>query len=319
MAGRRFGQSPLCLLVDRAMKRRHFLHGITATASGLLLPATVKAAGEASSAMLLARIQGGGEPVYDPAAEAFFVRQSVLGVPVSDGRKTLLNAVFASLRTAGLLSILDVLQIHASENGTTGRQNLIQDLYNSTAVNSPTFTVDRGYAGNGTSSYLNTNFNPSVVVGANFVRNSASMGLYSRTSRASVNAADMGASNTVKTFIKPDSTIATPTPGFQFAGNENAASSDGVHHGSLGHFAGSRTGASAVALYFNGAQTATSTTASTGITDGNIFICCFNFNNAWNNGTTDQIAYAFIGGGMTAQNVSDLTTILQTYLTAVGA
>jgi hypothetical protein len=47
----------------------------------------------------------------------------------------------------------------------------IKSVY--TAVNSPTFTINSGFSGNGTSAYINTNFNPSTS-GVNYTLNDAS-------------------------------------------------------------------------------------------------------------------------------------------------
>jgi hypothetical protein len=52
----------------------------------------------------------------------------------------------------------------AAADSQAARRNWIADQYNLTAVSGPTFTVDRGYAGDGAASYLDTGFTPSAAV-----------------------------------------------------------------------------------------------------------------------------------------------------------
>jgi hypothetical protein len=51
----------------------------------------------------------------------------------------------------------------------------------STLVNSPTFTANQGFNGNGTSSYINTNYNPSTFSSPKYLLNDASLGWHKRT------------------------------------------------------------------------------------------------------------------------------------------
>ena len=60
---------------------------------------------------------------------------------------------------------MEGLWVTAAADAQAGRQNWVQDAYNLTTVKSPTFTADRGYQGNGTTSYLWTGtIDPSVPV-----------------------------------------------------------------------------------------------------------------------------------------------------------
>lgn len=93
---------------------------------------------------------------YDPDALAFFAR---LTTPPTAARKKLYNDLIVALKTAGVWGKLDALYILAAADAQAARQNLVANAYNLTASGSPTFTVDRGYTGDGVGAYLDTGAN----------------------------------------------------------------------------------------------------------------------------------------------------------------
>lgn len=98
------------------------------------------------------------KPVLSPS-QAFLARTSGL-----DTRHTYAyTALIKSLIDAGVWSSLKVLYCTAAQNSTVALLNLVNESFPLLPVNSPTFTADAGYAGNGTSSYLDTQF-----IAANF-------------------------------------------------------------------------------------------------------------------------------------------------------
>lgn len=98
------------------------------------------------------------------------------GATVSRSQLNRVSTIIKSLDAAGVWSSLDRLWLFAAENATQALID-IKALASATAVNSPTFAVSRGYTGNASSSYINTNFNASTA-GGNYARNSASMGAW---------------------------------------------------------------------------------------------------------------------------------------------
>ena len=61
------------------------------------------------------------------------------------------------------LDEFDRLWIHGLNNDVAARTSFVNPSSTIiTAVNSPTFTANQGYQGNGSTSYLNTNYNPST-------------------------------------------------------------------------------------------------------------------------------------------------------------
>jgi hypothetical protein len=87
------------------------------------------------------------------------------------------NRLINDLKAAGIWSKLDTFAVFA----TNGNSNFAlidwKRLTQYTAVNSPSFTTNQGFKGNGSNMYINMNYNP-VTNGINFLQDNASMGVY---------------------------------------------------------------------------------------------------------------------------------------------
>jgi hypothetical protein len=88
---------------------------------------------------------------YDADASALFARFTT---PADSTRKGHINTLIVALKAAGIWTKLDRLWIMAAADSQAAQRNWIADANNLTEVSSPTFTTDRGYQGNGTSSYV---------------------------------------------------------------------------------------------------------------------------------------------------------------------
>jgi hypothetical protein len=87
------------------------------------------------------------------------------------------NTLLSSLKSAGAWTKLDTFVNFATDGSSAFALIDWKRLTQYTAVNSPTFTTNEGFTGNGTSSYINTNFNPTV--GTNkYLLNNASRYIY---------------------------------------------------------------------------------------------------------------------------------------------
>ncbi|WP_353076991.1 hypothetical protein [Flavobacterium sp.] len=87
------------------------------------------------------------------------------------------NTLLSSLKTAGVWNKLDTFANFATDGSTQFALIDWKRLTQYTAVLSPTFTTNEGFMGNGTSSYIDTNFNP-VTQGVNYTQNNASRYLF---------------------------------------------------------------------------------------------------------------------------------------------
>lgn len=100
-------------------------------------------------------------------------------------RRIAANSLIKSLKDSGYWSLIDRLFIFAAPNGSTDG---LRDWKNPTRLasvgetgTSVTWVNDRGFAGNGSTGFVNTNYNPSTETGDNLTASSAFLGAWSRT------------------------------------------------------------------------------------------------------------------------------------------
>lgn len=257
-----------------------------------------------------------GGASYDADAQLWFDAVVTAGGSVSDARKVIVNTLVAGLKTDSLWTLLDRLWLFAAENATAALID-IKGLSTATAVNTPTFTADQGYAGNGTTSYINTNYAPGTH-GVQYVQNSAHLSLYNRTSRTTTSGFPAqigahGASNVGTSYmaIRPPTSTEfgiNMVPAWGYSGPPNA----------LGMYVATRTGAGTTdgALYRNGSViTKTGTIASNGTTTRNIYVLQ---SNSFGGYSTDQIAAAGAGGALDATQAGNLSSRVNAYMTSLG-
>jgi hypothetical protein len=96
----------------------------------------------------------------------------------SAAQQSLQNQLVIDLKDAGIWDKLDTFGVFATDGDSDFALIDWIRLSQYTAVNSPTFTTNVGFEGNGTSAYINTNFNPSTS-GVNYTLNDASRFIYS--------------------------------------------------------------------------------------------------------------------------------------------
>lgn len=224
----------------------------------------------------------------------------------TDTRKQHINTLIGALKTSGVWSKLGNLYVLAAHDSQAARINWVapgtSDL---TAVNSPTFTTDRGYAGDGATSYLTSG----AVFRSPYALNSAHIGTWSNTD-VSENAGTIGVvratSATTRLFPRTASDTLSARVNTTTANNIAVAAS-------LGHSLVSRTGASDGAIYKNGSSIGTIVAASTAVPTDFVSVCRADLVYA-----TQRVAVAHAGSGLTGTEALALYNALNTYLTAVG-
>jgi hypothetical protein len=90
------------------------------------------------------------------------------------------NQLMLDLKSGGIWSKLDTFAVFATDGNSDFALIDWKRLSQYTAVNSPTFTANQGFQGNGTSSFIDTNFNPSSQ-GVNYTLNDASFFSWNNT------------------------------------------------------------------------------------------------------------------------------------------
>ncbi|MES2442780.1 MAG: hypothetical protein V4574_08105 [Pseudomonadota bacterium] len=250
----------------------------------------------------------------DAAANALIARMT--SAP-GEARAGLIDALVRGLKDAGVWAKLDLLYLLAAHDAQAARLNWVEAAHDLTAVNSPGFTVDRGYAGDGTASYLDTGWAPSGAV--HFVQDSAALGcwLNAGTDTGSDFAVAMGARDASNgAFVGPRGTANA------IRGRVNQAASS-ASSGSvatrLGFTALSRTASNLVSCYRGASLNGGFATASSGRATVSLYLGCLNASAAFSNGCDNRIAAAFAGAGLNAGEVAALHAALSAYLTGIGA
>jgi hypothetical protein len=95
----------------------------------------------------------------------------------SASQQLLQNQLVLDLKDGGIWDKLDTFGVFATDGSSDFALIDWKRLSQYTAVNSPTFTANQGFQGNGTSSYINTNYNASTSA-VNVTLNNASRYFY---------------------------------------------------------------------------------------------------------------------------------------------
>jgi hypothetical protein len=233
------------------------------------------------------------------------------GGTVSDARLVLVSNLIEGLKFDGVWAPLDRLWLFAGENSASALTDLVGDTL-TTATNSPTFTVDRGYTGDGSSTFISGNSNPTTI-GANYVRDSACQFAWDVTGGGSSGAGALCGGLTggaAVNGIGPDNS-GTYTYGLN---SVNVATGSGVADGVAGLYLVNRSVSTTVTLDKNGAQVSTLADNSFGMQNTNL--------KALTDGvvtfTSHQVACHGFGGSLTTTLRTALYNRLRTYMTAVG-
>jgi hypothetical protein len=144
------------------------------------------------------RVSRGFEAEY----QAILARATTLGYTLpSAGQQAKQNALISTLKSAGIWNKTDVFYMFANDGSKEfATLNWINpSAHQCTLINSPTFTSNDGFTGNGTSSFINTNFNPASS-GVNYTLNDASIFTYNKTYvlNAFISGVDTGAFNCLR-------------------------------------------------------------------------------------------------------------------------
>ena len=117
---------------------------------------------------------------FDADYQAVLDRSTALGYTApSAAQQTLQNTLVEDLKTAGVWSKLDAFYLFATDGDSDyATLNFVApSSFQATKTNSPTFTADEGFTGDGVSAYLDTNLNASTDT-TNYTQDDASFGVY---------------------------------------------------------------------------------------------------------------------------------------------
>lgn len=264
-------------------------------------------------------VRDGGAPALDTATTSWVNAVVAAGGAVSGGRQTVVNALVLALKGHSLWAKCDRLWLLAGENNVPYTQIDLRNLQSWTSSGTLTRTADQGYAGNGTTGYLDTNLAPSG--GTNYTQNACSLGVYNRTSRTTnantflIGCAGGGFND--YSYIRPRN-----GGNADFGLNDNLFNS-AANANAQGMWTATRVSSSAVSLYrTDGGGTATVATSGASNTTNravtNFYIGADDDAGTTIGFSTDQIALVWIGGSLDATEAGNLTTDLNNYMTSLG-
>lgn len=243
-------------------------------------------------------------PLTDPDAIAYV---AAMTVQPDAARKGLINELITGLKLDGIWSKLSWLSLLAAHDAQAALLNVKAPTKSLTAILSPTFTVDRGYQGNGSTSYLESP--ESLTAAGQYTLNSASIGVY-------VNQAGTTTQRTAIGVRAGDrATLYATSTGWFAAVNSTSAGEisipTSVNTGLIAAFRGS---SSKAGIRGNGIYTYISSTSeqipSVNPTFGKAGASYY---------SNDREAVIFWGNNLTNTEFDDFTTRLTTYLSAIGA
>ena len=255
---------------------------------------------------------------YCAEAMALFARMTT---QPTDARKTVINTFITSLKTAGVWSKLDAMYVLAAADQQAALLNWIADTNNATAENSPSFVADSGFKSDGSTSWVNTHYNP-YQDSVHLSRVGATVSVYVVTPMAASDKYDVGCIEFNGSYS------------FLFINSCNAANStnaamwhNSAYNGSLavtsslGLTSVSRNATSAY-VYKNGTGGITDTYVPQYCPNANFGICCGSYN--WGGSPIQsafsqrRISFTLIGGLLSATEQAALATSVETYMDAVG-
>lgn len=251
---------------------------------------------------------GGASVVLEPETETLVAAMT----PEPDfARQIVINNLIVALKAAGIWSLLDVLWVFAAHAQQPATLNWKAPAsFTATPVSAPTFTVDRGFTGNGTTSYLAPGWSPDT--GVQYQQNSAHLAGWSLTAGATSNTQLILG----MTGAGPPSILLVPRAvgdAMSAFVNDDAATAF-TNASQDGFFVANRSGASARQGYRNGVSLGSDALASTGEPSSALTFLRFA-----TNFSTLQIAHGSAGASLTAPQVSSYYNALLSYMQAVGA
>ena len=253
---------------------------------------------------------------YEAESEAIF---AAMGTTPNDARKTLIDNLVKGLKDDGVWTLLDFFYLLAAHAENSSLLNWINPgTFDATNVSSTAFEVDRGYTGDGTADYLNSNYNPNTD-GINYVLDDASFGVYVRTN-VSEDAIDIGARDKTPPQALISLITRANTWGVETWTRVNELSAMTVAStDSRGFYISTRTGTNQRDCYKNETNIISDNQVSVKLVDKEIYILCRNENGVPGYYSTKQIAAAFTGSGMTQTNVDNFTDRIETFMDAINA
>jgi hypothetical protein len=252
---------------------------------------------------LVADLTVGG--AFDADAQAFFNRVTTAGGTLSATEQNAVNALVIALKADGIWTKMKAIYPMVGASAAACAQNLKSASFTGTFSSGWTF-ASTGVTPNGSSTFMNSFYNPSVEG----LLNSAHISYYARTAPI-INRAFLGGNDAV------------PNRHYLGAGTGFAAINSGVE-GSytpfnfIGLNLARRIISTETKQFKNGIVTNTSNVISTQITNINLYIGARNSQGTAVSFMNSQCAFASIGDGLTDTDAANFYTDVQAFQTTLS-
>ena len=246
--------------------------------------------------------------LFDPAAVALFDAWDDAGAPADGARQTLVNNTIVALKAAGIWDELDLLYFTAAHAAAAAHNNWKSpSTFTLTPTAAPAFVANRGYTGNGTTSYLGTGYIPSTN-GVKWLQSDASVWSWSVTDVASTSP-DAGAGVTYVGAVNPRS--ATNTIDAQL--NRATTALTAAMASSVGMSGVARSAGPSEHIWKNGVSVAAGTAGPSGRPTGEFLLC----GRTPSSFSTRQVAFAAAGSACAGKELAFYNAV-RAYMTGVG-
>lgn len=232
----------------------------------------------------------------------------------SASQRVLQNALLVNLKNAGIWAKLDTFTCFATNGDSNFALIDWKRLLQYTAVNSPTFTTNQGFNGNGTSSYINSNYIPSTV-GNKYTLNDCSFGYWAfsglDTGGSKVNIGVRNNTTTGLTYIvgTNESTLFINSNSTLNGVLSSTSTNLGLRHFNRISSTGSR--------FLNSTGiVGTNTNTSGQLSSFSFYISTVNTGGVASGFTTTRISFVFAGSSLANENTA-FNNALQTYISSL--
>lgn len=249
-------------------------------------------------------------PIGSYSAEYQIVYDAMTNKPSSEHAVAQDNFIISAV-SHGYWTKLQVFHLYGQDSRTDG-ESLINWInpgtYDGSEVSGIAWTQYLGYTGDGTADCINMNYNP-YSQGGKFTQNSASFGCYIRTTKAETKRVMGNGSNNTLTPTASDNLLYMRV---NFGSNSLVANAE-----SKGFYILNRSNSSTEAVWKNGSKIVENTSAtSTALQNDSFYVVG---HPTYYSFSTHQVVVAFVGEGLTDQNIIDFTADLEVLMDAMGA
>jgi hypothetical protein len=243
-------------------------------------------------------------PIFDADYQAVLNYAVTQGYTLpSPSQQIKQNQLVLDLKAGGIWSKLDTFANFATDGSSDFALIDWKRLSLYTAVNSPTFTTNQGFQGDGVGSYINTNFNPSTG-GVNFANNNAAISLYVKIA-PTLGLEISGEPNSVIRLRNSSSVLQRINAGSNAAAN--------IDMSGTGVLTWNKNSSSNWTFYNNLTQSFNSSFVNIVSPNNNLLIFSFNGTTTFSN---IQISIVAMGSSLDAEN-TNLNTHFNSYINSI--